>query len=160
MEQQLSKANLCSFVTALCRMYLAIQVLLFILKPFSFFSSRGQLTPIEPLTISTTGVKVLLYKDCKKNINRLMKLRKHHLHSLGSSGSSGISANGGGSSSSSMAGNSIKCTSSSSSSSARQQLKFLDKHMATGEDNAVGATGEAQDQQWLMDNITTLKVGL
>ncbi|XP_055692742.1 uncharacterized protein LOC129795471 [Lutzomyia longipalpis] len=29
----------------------------------------------EPLTISTPGVKVLVYKDCKKNIHRLMKLR-------------------------------------------------------------------------------------
>uniref|UniRef100_A0A1L8DTS8 Putative ubiquitin-like domain of an1 n=1 Tax=Nyssomyia neivai TaxID=330878 RepID=A0A1L8DTS8_9DIPT len=29
----------------------------------------------EPLTISTPGVKVLVYKDCKKNIHRLMKFR-------------------------------------------------------------------------------------
>lgn len=111
--------------------------------------SRGQLNPIEPLTISTSGVKVLLYKDCKKNINRLMKLRKHHLHSHGASGM----GSGTGSSSSSMAGNSIKCP----APAARTQLKFLDKHLA-GEENAI-AVAEAQDQQWLLDNITTLKVG-
>lgn len=165
-HQQLSKANLCSFVRSLFSVsnppYPYPHTINNIhLEILVYSSTRGQLTPIEPLTISTTGVKVLLYKDCKKNINRLMKLRKHHLHSLGSSGnSSGIGASGG-SSSSSMTGNSIKCTSSSSStstSSARQQLKFFHKHMAAAEDN-MGATGEAQDQQWLMDNITTLKVG-
>lgn len=116
--------------------------------------SRGQLAPSEPLTISTTGVKVLLYKDCKKNINRLMKLRKHHLHS--SSHGAGASASG-----SSMAGNSIKCSSSAASqasSTARTQLKFLDRGPLSADEMCATATADAQDQQWLLDNITTLKV--
>lgn len=86
---------------------------------------------------------MLLYKDCKKNINRLMKLRKHHLHSHGASGVTGTS----------MAG--LK-GSASGGFSARTQLKFLDKNLPVGENGIAAA--EPQDQQWLLDNITTLKV--
>lgn len=36
----------------------------------------------DPLTISTPGVKLLVYKDCKKNIHRVMKFRADRKNSL------------------------------------------------------------------------------
>lgn len=76
-----------------------------------------------------------------------MKLRKHHLHSHGA----------GTSTASGMMSGSMKC-SAAGASSARSQLKFLDKHVVPpGEEHSTGAV-DALDQQWLLDNITTLKV--
>lgn len=37
----------------------------------------------DPLTISTSGgVKLLVYKDCKKNIHRVMKFRAERKNSI------------------------------------------------------------------------------
>jgi hypothetical protein len=45
---------------------------------FFFISFRRQ----DPISFKSSGVKLLLYKDCKKNIRRVVKLRGEKTDSL------------------------------------------------------------------------------